>query len=268
MLDSRFEIQNKVDAWNRRFAEGKKKFDAWEEENEVSRTILAGLRTVWLVDEQSKRRAREKSRYRLVQVLYDAKFYVKVWLRKFKTWATSFFQEGGLQGVITDLRNDLASGESASARVGAAVVAAMVVNIGGAMFSISPVFSNLLAIVTAVLWPSGALDMLSRIRNPASERLARRRNANDPINNSMQLAPDFMRRYDRKRFHFFERSDGTKRYYRTGQSMVASRKNKNKRGKPSTARGSGSFNAFWNPRPVDKKKEQTAWWDIRPKPSR
>jgi hypothetical protein len=249
MLDQRFEIQNKVDAWNRRFAEGKKRFDAWEQENEVGRTILAGLRTVWLVDEQSKRRTREKSRYRLVQVLYDAKHYIKLWMRKFQTWAKSFFQEGGLQGVISNLRDDLTNGDSAGARVGAALAAVMVVNIGGALFSISPVFSNLLAIVTAVLWPSRALDLLSRIRNT------------DSTSNAMSLTPDFMRRYDRNRYHFFDRSDGTKRYYRTGQSMVSSRQKQ--KGKSSLARGSSSFNAFWNPRPADsKERKEKAWWNV------
>jgi hypothetical protein len=31
-------------------------------------------------------------------------------------------------------------------------------------------------------------------------------------------------RYDKKRYHYFKRPDGTKRYYRTGQSLVFSRK--------------------------------------------
>ena len=51
-LDQRFAITEKVDAWNARFQQGKINFDRWEKENEVGRKILAGLRTVWLVEEK------------------------------------------------------------------------------------------------------------------------------------------------------------------------------------------------------------------------
>ena len=51
ILDKKFAIQRKVDAWNSRFVEGKKNFDKWEQENEIGRKVLAGFRTVWLVEE-------------------------------------------------------------------------------------------------------------------------------------------------------------------------------------------------------------------------
>ncbi|KAL3922449.1 MAG: hypothetical protein SGILL_002202 [Bacillariaceae sp.] len=261
MLDQRFEIQDKVDAWNRRFVEGKKKFDAWERENEIGRTILAGARTVWLVDEQSKRRAREKSRYRLVQILYDAKFYVKYWLRKVNMWVKSSLKEGGIQSLVASLRDDLTNGDPASARVGAAIVAVALVNIGGALFSISPVFSNLLAILTAVLWPSGALDLLSRVRSPASERISRSRKAMDPSSSSLST-PNFLKRYDRNKYSFFIRPDGTRRYYRAGQSMAPTAE-KHKSGKKSSA-GSYFNNYFWNPNTGNSKNAPTyPWWDFR-----
>ena len=44
-----------MDAWNARFVEGKKNFDEWERENEIGRKVLAGLRTVWMVEENSYR---------------------------------------------------------------------------------------------------------------------------------------------------------------------------------------------------------------------
>jgi hypothetical protein len=59
-LDSRFQITDKIDAWNTRFQEGKLKFDRWEKENEISRKLLAGLRTFWMVEEQSLKRASKK----------------------------------------------------------------------------------------------------------------------------------------------------------------------------------------------------------------
>jgi hypothetical protein len=45
-MDEPFAIQSKLDVWNARFMEGKIKVDAREKENEISRTVLAGLRTV------------------------------------------------------------------------------------------------------------------------------------------------------------------------------------------------------------------------------
>jgi hypothetical protein len=76
-------ILTKMDAWNARFQEGKVNFGKWEQDkkNEVGRTVLAGLRNVWLVDEQSKRcRAKESSRYRVVQYFYNVKYLIVRWL--------------------------------------------------------------------------------------------------------------------------------------------------------------------------------------------
>jgi hypothetical protein len=41
VLDDKFKINAKIDAWNSRFAEGKVSFDAWERENEIGRKALA-----------------------------------------------------------------------------------------------------------------------------------------------------------------------------------------------------------------------------------
>ena len=57
-LDQRFGIQTKMDAWNARFVQGKRNFDAWEQENEIGRKVLAALRTAWLVEEQRGSRRR------------------------------------------------------------------------------------------------------------------------------------------------------------------------------------------------------------------
>ena len=66
-----------MDAWNARFVEGKKNFDEWERENEIGRKVLAGLRTVWMVEENSYRSQKNRiqkgfkrgkqSKYRIVQ---------------------------------------------------------------------------------------------------------------------------------------------------------------------------------------------------------
>ena len=69
-IDNKYQIQEKIDAWNARFKEGKENFDEWEKENEVGRKILAGLRTVWLVEEKSLKKVSRKmkgtSKYRYV----------------------------------------------------------------------------------------------------------------------------------------------------------------------------------------------------------
>jgi hypothetical protein len=51
-LDQRFGIQEKMDAWNARFIQGKQNFDAWEKNNEIGRRVLASFRTAWLVEEK------------------------------------------------------------------------------------------------------------------------------------------------------------------------------------------------------------------------
>ncbi|KAG7366489.1 hypothetical protein IV203_029159 [Nitzschia inconspicua] len=235
-LDKRFEIQSKVDAWNARFVEGKKRFDKWEQDNEIGRTVLAGLRTLWLVDEQSRRRTREKSRYRAVQLLYDAKFYARKWFQKAQYWAKSFFREGGVNNFLTELQTDLATRGSMAARFAAVLVAVAVVNIGGALFSISPGFSNCLAVLIAVASPSRALNLLLGIRIQGADSTDR------SVGGASFNAPDFMRRYDRKMFYYYTRSDGTKKYYRTGQSTVASKTSKRVQRENSSI---FSFNSFF-----------------------
>ena len=78
-LDERFKIQEKVDAWNARFQQGKVDFDRWEKENEVGRKILAGLRTVWLIEEKSLKKVstkkKPKQQYRCV--LFYAEMFIK-----------------------------------------------------------------------------------------------------------------------------------------------------------------------------------------------
>ena len=59
-IDEKYRIQAKIDAWNARFQQGKKDFDKWEKDNEVGRKVLAGLRTVWLIEENSLKRTSKK----------------------------------------------------------------------------------------------------------------------------------------------------------------------------------------------------------------
>jgi hypothetical protein len=161
-MDKKFAIQNKVDAWNKVFVKGKRKFDAWEQENEVGRKMLAGIRTAWLVDEKSRMRAAGRSRYRLVQSAYDLRRSTKKLLQKGLRSIRSIFRERELQTFLKGLRTSWQTDGSPTTRIGAIVAAVVAVNICGSLFSISAVFSNLLAIAAAVIWPSWAPDLFSR----------------------------------------------------------------------------------------------------------
>mmetsp|Transcript_13262 Transcript_13262/g.33380 ORF Transcript_13262/g.33380 Transcript_13262/m.33380 type:complete len:646 (+) Transcript_13262:205-2142(+) len=161
-MDKKFAIQQKVDAWNRVFVKGKVKFDTWEKENEVGRKVLAGIRTAWLVDEESRKRAAGKSRYRLVQYFYDLRRSARKLIKRAIKSVRSLLEEGGLETFWKGLQTDLQSEGSLSIRIGAIAAAVAAVNVFGALFSISAGFSNLIAIVVAVIWPSWTSDLFSR----------------------------------------------------------------------------------------------------------
>jgi hypothetical protein len=262
VLDRKFEIQNKLDAWNRLFSEGKKKFDTWEQENEIGRTILAGLRTVWLIDEQSRRRTREKSKYRVVQFILDAKVFVNRWLTNTRVWAKSLFQKGGMTKFIVELRSYLATGESLNARFTALLVTVATVNIGGLLFSISPGLSNFFAVLLALTKPSESLHVFLWQRDQGAEINAKDDRGVHPTTSQLLRtfnAPDFMRRYDRRLFHYYTRLDGTKKYYRTGQSFSANRHNPTR---PRFFLGQVSRRTKWKAKPGD------AWLGFPPSASR
>jgi len=161
-LDKKFAIQNKVDAWNKVFVKGKQQFDAWEQENEVGRKMLAGLRTAWLVEENSRMRAAGRSRYRVIQVFYDLKRSATRLLTKLLETIRSIQKEGDLETFWKGLKTDLQTEGSLTTRLGAIGAALVAVNLCGALFSLSSFFANFLAIIGAVIWPSWASDLWSR----------------------------------------------------------------------------------------------------------
>jgi hypothetical protein len=214
-LDQRFEIQDKVDAWNARFQEGKVKFDAWEQEHEIGRKTLATLRTIWLVDEQSKKK--QTSNYRIIQYCLIAKQWMRRTLQKimifFRNNHSKWWNEF-LSGVSIDVQNSGAWGT----RIGAAMASLIAINITGALFAISPPLLTGLAILLGIAWPSWVSELLDRIRLLSEETRARGRGDDfQPSNNSINTAK-LLGRYDKSKYSYYRRSDGTKKYYRTGQS--------------------------------------------------
>jgi len=174
-LDTKFAIQNKVDAWNLMFVEGKYKFDAWEQENEVGRKMLAGFRTAWLVDEQSRLRASGRSRYRLLQVAYDVKNSISRLLQNTLLWTQSLFLPGVINAFLKGLRIELQKESSLVTRLGSIATILVAVNIGGAIFSISAPLCMIMAAVVAFIWPSWANDFVSRMNEIGTDILSKGR---------------------------------------------------------------------------------------------
>ena len=217
LLDQKFKIQDKVDAWNARFIEGKENFDKWERENEIGRKVLATLRTAWLVEERSLkkglRRRRKQSRYRVVQLIYDVAYssgkligsLLKLLTGGGSTELTEF-----LKGIRIDISQ--AKVEGIGARVGAVLAAIFALNILSSLFTISPVFTSVMAIIISLVWPTWTSELV--------ERLARFFDDTRRVGRGEDSPPTVARvrsRSERERYHFFITNDGKKRYYRTAQ---------------------------------------------------
>lgn len=231
VMDQRFGIQNKMDAWNTRFQEQKVKFDQWEKENEIGRTVLAGLRTVWLVDERAKLRAKQKSRYRVIQWVYNGKYYIqRQWTKvllalknnRSKVW-NEFWT-----GVGQDMKS---SGRDAlGTRIGAIVASLVVINVTGALFAISPSLLTFVAALIGIVWPSWVPELVERLKLLAEETRARGRGEENflPASSKSMNRAKLLGRYDKAKYHYYKRPDGSRQYYRTGQSYFRFQNSDNK----------------------------------------
>ena len=277
-LDQQFAIQSKIDAWNAKFLKGKENFDRWEQENEIGRKLLAGLRTAWLVEENAfKKSARQKkSRYRVVQWFYDGNRYV---IKKVK----NIYSERGhvwkeirdlAEGMRQELVNPSQWQASIRPRIAAALAALTFVNLTGTLFSVSPALLGVVAVVLGgVVWPTWFSEWLSRVsaffeetkakgrgeefgqllRNtlPGSGTKTKSRNSSLPtgrgdptLRPNTPVAWSFGGKKDKERYHFYRRSDGSKRWYRAGRN-------------PWDAKSSLS-NLFGQ----KKQEEERPWWSL------
>lgn len=225
-VDKRFGIQNKVDAWNARFIEGKENFDKWEQENEVGRKVLAGLRTAWMVEESSfkkqmySKKGRKKSKYRIVQIGIEILDWYKrllllIWgvikgksnseLREITKGAMMGFSELNL--------------ETFSQRLGAAVAAVVAVNLVGALFAVAPFILGLFAVASGIIWPNWLSGAAAIIREMLEEARARGRGAAvAKKQNPKRVKKEKMPFVKRDTFSYYVKMDGKKKWYRTGQS--------------------------------------------------
>jgi len=235
ILDQKFQIQNKMDAWNARFVEGKKNFDEWERENEIGRKVLAGLRTVWMVEENSYRSQKyrmkkglkrgKRSKYRVVQYAID----IGYWFKRFFLAAWNAIT-GGNNNELVDVLNGIKiqirelNLEIISQRMGAAVAALILVNIVGAMFALAPPLLGVMAVIAGMIWPSWVVSASQKLKDLVEETRARGRGeipSKAVTTNKKTTSNIASPMVEKKNFHFFLNEKGRKQWYRTGQSMFS-----------------------------------------------
>ena len=215
-----------MDMWNARFVEGKTNFDKWEQENEIGRKVLAGLRTAWMLEENSYRNQRYRiggrggSKYRIIQYAIDS----FAWMKKLLLAIWDAITGGGkseLRDIIKGVKIQIAelSLTIISQRMGAALAALLVVNIVGAMFAMTPSLLGFIALVAGLIWPDWVAEVYQKLKDLVEESRARGRGEDrDAAMKERKAKAPLM---DRSNFNFFVRDNGRKQWYRTGQSMFS-----------------------------------------------
>jgi len=251
-LDERFGIQEKMDAWNARFVQGKKNFDEWERQHEIGRRVLAGFRTAWLVEEKR----RKQTRYRIVQYADN----VRKWCRRFVRAVWDAITGGGsssLREVLKGIRINISEArmQEIGPRIGASVMAVVTVSMVGSVYAIAPRFFGLLAIAMGVIWPTWVPELWDRVQLLVAEFAATGRGETvDLVDGSATRTgiPTLLSQqfglYDKKRYYYYQRQDGSRRWYRTGQPAFRSDAKaraaaSSKKKRRSAARNSGSSSA-------------------------
>lgn len=218
-LDKRFAIQNKMDAWNARFVEGKQNFDRWEKENEVGRKVLAGLRTVWLVEEKSYKSQVGGSKYRLIQYAMD----LVGWLKRISLafWSTiSGGKNSELREIVDGIKISMAelNLDTVAQKIGASAAALIGVNLIGAMFALAPQLLGLCAIICGIAWPDWPGQIYQSISEVIDDMRARGRGEKKEKQSDL-FTNQSKTPVDRKNFSYFIDKNGKKRWYRTGKSF-------------------------------------------------
>jgi hypothetical protein len=229
-LDRRLGLTDKVDAWNARFVQGKRSFDRWEQENEVGRKVLATLRTMWMVEEQSYQRQFKKRKDSMSEnavVKYIQNFFA--WVRRIFLASWNIFtveRQGELKELVAGVKvqlSELMSTRVVIQRAGSAISLLVLVNFIGALFASSPGVLSMVALICGIIWPDWAGLTLERIMNIVDETRALGRGEDSRRSSSLVSTPSSSSAQvsEPVRFSFFERRDGSKRLYRTGRPLVA-----------------------------------------------
>lgn len=179
-----------------------------------------------------------------VVVVYIQNFFA--WLRRLglATWNVVFgnrqFEMGeffkGIQVQISELSTRIVI-----QRAGSAAALLVLVTTIGALFASAPGMLSLIAIVSGVLWPDWLGAAWLRMLNIVDETRARGRGqGTDGSASTSSVANPATKP---PRFHYFERKDGSKRYYRTGRPLLVFRELK---GADSDTSNSGQLRNFFS----------------------
>lgn len=230
VFDGKFQIQSKLDAWNRRFVQGKRNFDQWEQQNEIGRKILAGLRTAWLVEERSLRKTSDHytSKYRLVQMLYDGSYRFGKILGRL--WETLLGRNEPLREFIKGAYNN------SNRRLRGIVAALLAVNLTGAAFAIFPKLLCILAILFGFVWPSWMNEFVERTSSLIDETRATGRGETHALLQTKQRPRSTVsllwtrnsNSNKRVKYGSYKRTNGRTRYYRAGQPIWFGKQKSNK----------------------------------------
>ena len=159
--------------------------------------------------------------------------------------------------VMRGIRMALLDREALGQRAVAAFAVLCIVNVLGALFSVSPTVLGILAIMVGLVWPSWTSELRERLeilrdeleemgrtndktdtaeslsirsRRSSSSRKASIADPKSAKSNKATLARPSRRRdvVDKSKYSFYTKEDGTKRWYRTGQSQFSRKPNKKK----------------------------------------
>eukprot|EP00547_Thalassionema_nitzschioides_P001089 CAMPEP_0194212856 /NCGR_PEP_ID=MMETSP0156-20130528/12982_1 /TAXON_ID=33649 /ORGANISM="Thalassionema nitzschioides, Strain L26-B" /LENGTH=718 /DNA_ID=CAMNT_0038940749 /DNA_START=64 /DNA_END=2217 /DNA_ORIENTATION=+ len=197
-LDDRFAITTKMDSWNEKFQEGKQNFDKWEQDNEIGRKVLAGLRLV-AYNKQGKR-------WRMTQYYQRLRESIESRLQGSGEEFTAVLK--GMRRAIAQQRLD-----ELFPRALAALEAWVLLNLVGALFAIAPSLLGCLSVTVGLVWPTWTQELRQRF-----SRLVKELSQQGRLESSAIKEIGKQRFYDKTRYHYFTRADGTRRWYRTGQS--------------------------------------------------
>jgi len=230
-LDDRFAITTKMDSWNEKFKEGKRSFDTWEKENEIGRKVLAGLRVI-AYNKQGKR-------WRMT------KYYQRIRESIVSRWEGSGEE---FTVLLKGIRRSIAQQrlDEVFPRALAALEAWALLNLVGALFALSPSLLGFLAVLTGLVWPTWAPELRKRFSQVVEEL-----NQQGRLESSTIKEIGKQRFYDKTRYNYFTRADGTRRWYRTGQSTKVV----------------GKTNVNREKKQKEKKQSQKSWWNRSSAPS-
>lgn len=179
-LDDQYQIQQKIDAWNARFKQGKVNFDRWEKDNEVGRKMLAGLRTIWLVEEKSLRAVSSKrsssARYRIVE--YGITMIN--WVKKIVYALWDALNGGGLEqlrDILDGIKMSIQelNWENATRMAASGIMAFFSINILCTLFQVSPLLISFVAFLAGAVWPEWVSESLGSLRGALSGNVGKRK---------------------------------------------------------------------------------------------